>query len=40
MGAVVADIELGGGRSEGVRIFLSGDAGGVAVRGGDMGAYP
>ena len=41
MGAVIADIEPGGGGSEGVETFLqSGVAGGVTVRGGDMVAYP
>ena len=40
-GAVIVDIYPGRGRSEGVRTFLqSGVAGGVTVRGGDVGAYP
>ena len=38
---VVADIEPGGGRYEGVgTFFLSGGVGGVVVRGGDVGANP
>ena len=37
---VVADIDPGGGGYEGVGVFLSGDAGGVVVRCGDVGANP
>ena len=38
LGSVVADIRLGGGGSTGVRTyFLSSDAGGVVVLGGDVG---
>ena len=41
LGAVIADIEPGGGGSKGVGKFLqSGVTGGVAVRGGDVGDYP
>ena len=41
MGGVVADFEPGGGRSEGVGTFFKGsDAGGVVVRGGDVGTNP
>ena len=40
MTAVIADIEPGGGESEGVGIFLqSSAAGGVTVWGRNMGAY-
>ena len=40
-GAVVANIYPGGGGSEGVgAFFLSGVADHVAVRGGEVGAYP
>ena len=41
LGSVISDTEPGGGGSERVGKFLqSDDAGGVAVRGGDMGAHP
>ena len=41
LGAVVAGIEPGGGRSERVRTFFQGgDAGGVVVRGGDVVTDP
>ena len=41
MGAVIADIEPGGGVSESFRTFLqSSVAGSVAVQGRDVGAYP
>ena len=39
--AVIADIDPGGGGSEGVGTFLQiGVAGGVTDLGGDVGAYP
>ena len=39
LGAVIVDIDLGGGGSKGVGIFLSGVAGCVAIWGRDVGAY-
>ena len=40
-GEIIADIEPGGGGSKIIGIFLQiGVAGGVAVWGGDVGAYP
>ena len=41
LGAVVADFQPGGGRSEGVGVFFQGgDTCGVVVWGGDVGTNP